>query len=304
MVLAAALGLALGAGAAILRNIYNRSVEDPDALEAQFGLPVYVALPASRQQKDLDRKKRVDARRPAVLALTAPHDVTVEALRSLRTSLHVARARTKDKTLLITSPAMGAGKSFVSANLATVFATAGRRVLLMDADMRTGELHKNFGIMPGFGLSDILAGTAPGPRDVIYETTVEGLSLLPAGSVPPNPAELLHTQRFQRFLGYLGEHYDEIIIDSPPVLPVTDAALIGHIVGTTLLVVRDGVTTTAEIDEAVKRLSQAGANLSGVVFNGRRRAPAGYGYGYGYGAYGPRYPAPDSARTVNADAAS
>jgi len=294
-----ALGLAAGGAIVLLRNLYNKRVEDPDALETQFGLPVYVALPASRNQKPLERKKRVDARYPAVLALSAPFDVTVEALRSLRTSLHVAQANVKNKALLVTSPTMGAGKTFVSSNLATVLATAGKSVLLVDADMRTGTLHRTFGVVPAYGLSNVLAGTAPGPRQAIYGTAVEGLSLLPAGPVPPNPAELLYTQRFQRFVAYLIANYDQVIIDSPPVLPVTDAALISHVVGTTLMVVRDGVTTMAEIDESIKRLNQAGANLRGVVFNARRKSPAAYGYGYG--AYGSAYPATSGTRTVDAD---
>lgn len=281
LVVAVALALILATATAVVRKIRNGSVEDPDALEAQFGLPVYTAVPASRHQRTLTRRKRVEAANPAVLAFAEPHDVAIEALRSLRTSLHVARANVQNKGLLITSPSMGAGKSFVSANLATVFAAAGKRVLLIDADMRTGALDAAFGMPPGWGLSDILSGVASGPRHVIFETAVDGLSLLPAGSVPPNPAELLIGNRFERLFEYLSEQFDEVIIDSPPVLAVTDAAVISHVVGTTVLVVKDGSTSVPEVDESVKRLEQAGANLRGVVFNGQRKSPPGYGYGYG-----------------------
>lgn len=281
------LGLLTALGTVFLRQLLNRGVEDPESIE-RLGLPVYVSIPFS----DMQRKSHVRLRhrhasnRQRLLALNAPEDMATEALRGLRTSLHFARFETKDNVLMISSPSPGAGKSFIAANLAVVMAQAGQRVLLIDADMRKGVLHKIMGHRPEGGLSEAISGQTEGEQILRPVDGMNQLYFIPRGKVPPNPSELLMNPRFTAILDALKPRFDLIIIDTPPILAVTDAAVIGHHVGTTLMVVRFGINQSREIALAKHRLEQSGVPIKGAIFNLVEKRSAGY-YAYAYSAYAP-----------------
>lgn len=183
---------------------------------------------------------------------------------------------------MITGPAPGAGKTFVAANLATILADTGKRVLVIDADMRKGRLHALFGLPRDGGLSELIAGS----RDidsVIHATGVKNLDMISTGERPPNPAELLLHEKFAGFLQQVSSTYDHIVIDTPPVLAVTDAAIVGRLAGATLMVLKDGQHPLREIEQSIKRLKLAGVNLRGAVFNAISRISARRGFGRYYG---------------------
>jgi tyrosine-protein kinase Etk/Wzc len=173
------------------------------------------------------------------------------------------------------------GKSFVSINLGAVHASAGRRILLIDADLRKGMLHRYVGIDREPGLAELVSTTAT-LEEVIRPTAIEGLDLITTGKLPPNPSELLLHERFAGHLEKLSQDYNQIIIDCAPVLAVTDAAIVGRLAGTTLLVVKAGTHPMREIEQSIKRLKQAGINLRGLLFNDVQFASKRY---YSYGKY-------------------
>jgi len=174
----------------------------------------------------------------------------------------------------------------VSVNLAAVLSSNDKKVLLIDGDLRRGHLHEYLGIKRENGLSDFVGGEIA-IGEALHETTIPGLTLIPTGTIPPNPSELLLHKRFANCLSVLSSRYDHIIIDSPPVLAFTDAAIIGQMVGATLMVLKSGEHPMREIEQAVKRLQQADVNLRGILFNdihteSRRYGPGKYNYQYVY----------------------
>ncbi|MDQ2695648.1 MAG: polysaccharide biosynthesis tyrosine autokinase [Pseudomonadota bacterium] len=273
------LGLFLGVIAAFIRRSLRSGVDDPDLVEKHLGLPVYATIPHSRQQHKLARRLRSKNAQHSVLAEIDPDDMAVESLRSLRTTLHFALLEAKNNIIMITGPSPGVGKSFVSANLGAVLASAGKRVLLIDADLRKGYLNQYLGLTDrNEGLSDLISGTAA-MEAAVHATDIAGLDIIPTGSIPPNPSELLLHERFTACLNYLAKTYDHVLIDSPPVLAVTDAAIIGRQAGAALLVVKAGFHPLREIEQSVKRLRQAGVNLRGLLFNDIEITSRRYGYG-------------------------
>ncbi|MEO5830552.1 MAG: polysaccharide biosynthesis tyrosine autokinase [Rhodanobacter sp.] len=276
----------LAIGLVFLRQLLNRGVEDPAAIE-RLGLPVYVSIPRSEVQRETSlRMRHRHANRQNLLALSAPADMATEALRSLRTSLHFARLEAKNNLLLISSSRPGVGKSFVAANLAAVSAEAGQRVLLIDADMRKGSLHKVIGGKAEVGLSELISGQADLPQVLRNVDGISSLFFIPRGKIPPNPSELLMHARFTALLESLKPRFDLIIIDTPPILAVTDAAVIGHHVGTSLLVVQFGVNQPREVALAKQRFEQNGVAIKGAIFNLVEKRSAGH-YAYAYYAYAP-----------------
>lgn len=269
------------------RQLLSRGVEDPVAIE-RLGLPVYVSIPMSDTQRKsgLRLSRSHTSSHQHLLALKAPADMATEALRSLRTSLHFARLETKNNVLMISSPSPGAGKSFIASNLAVVMAQAGQRVLLIDADMRKGSLHKMIGGRAEHGLSELISGQLETPQAIRPVNGVNQLFFIARGKVPPNPSELLMHANFAALLEKVKSRYDLIIIDTPPVLAVTDAAVIGHHVGTSLMVVRFGINQAREIALAKQRLEQNGVPIKGAIFNLVEKRAAGY-YAYAYYAYAP-----------------
>lgn len=287
VVLATLLGGMLAVGLVLLRGLLRRGVENPEQIE-KAGLPVYATVPRSDEQDKLVRKvkhkrdRKASAVATAVLAEKAPADNAVEALRGLRTSLHFAMLEASDNRLVITGSSPGVGKSFISVNLAAVCAQAGQRVLVVDADMRKGHIHHAFGGRSQNGLSELLAGKI-GLEEAVRHSKVEGLDYLARGEAPPNPSELLMNARFSAFLEQASREYDLVVIDTPPVLAVTDAAIVGRQCGTTLMVARFETNPVKELQAAMRRLESGGTLVKGAVLNAMEcKAAAYYGYGYYY----------------------
>ncbi|MGQ0658366.1 MAG: polysaccharide biosynthesis tyrosine autokinase [Chromatiales bacterium] len=284
LTIAVILGILLGVGLAFFRKALHSGIEDPDIIEQRLGLPIYATVPRSVEQKKVMRRALRKEQTQAVLASVNPEDLAIESLRSLRTLLHFAVAGANNNVIMITGSVPAVGKSFVSANLGVVLATAGKRVLLIDGDLRKGCINDFFGIDRKQGLSDFIAGDIE-TEQLVRKTNTDGLNVIPTGTLPPNPSELLLHERFASVLETLSSQYDYVIVDSSPILAVTDPAIIGSLAGVTLLVVKAGEHPLREIEEAAKRLRQAGANLCGVVFNNIdiSRSREGYGkYGYTY----------------------
>ncbi|EPM48225.1 polysaccharide biosynthesis tyrosine autokinase [Pseudomonas syringae] len=280
-----------------VRQAFYRGVESAEVIE-NLGMPVYASLPYSRQQERLERrgkstpgeerhgKDNQAAQVSRLLSITAPSELAIESLRSLRTSLHFAMLEARNNVLMISSPTPGAGKSFVSSNLAAIIAQTGKRVLLIDADMRKGYLHRLFGLQPKHGLSDTLAARLR-CTEVINQTRIRHLDFISCGFAAPNPSELLMHDNFHKMLAELSPLYDLILVDTPPILAVTDATLVGRQAGTCLLVARFGMTTVKEIEACKRRLGQNGILIKGAIFNAvvRKATTSDYdcaAYGYNY----------------------
>lgn len=282
VVLATLLGGMLSVAFVLLKAALHRGVENPEDIE-QIGLSVYASIPKSALQSDFvakQNKKRKHSQAGMILAESNPADLSIEALRGLRTSLHFAMLEAKNNVLMISGPAPGIGKSFVSINFAAVVAKTGQKVLLVDADMRKGHLQQSFELQAENGLSDYLSGRI-NHAQAIKHTQVDNLDIITRGQVPPNPSELLMHQRFKQLVEWASEHYDFVIIDTPPILAVTDPSIVGAHVGTTLMVARFGQNTAKEIDVARNRFEQSGIEVKGVIFNAvEKKASSSYGYGY------------------------
>ncbi|MEZ9181111.1 polysaccharide biosynthesis tyrosine autokinase [Vibrio cyclitrophicus] len=288
VVLATLLGGMLSVAFVLVKAAFHRGVESPDQIE-QIGLPVYAAVPKSDLQIELTNrfksKKKQTKGTQALLAESNPADLSVEALRGLRTSLHFAMLEAKNNVLMISGPAPGIGKSFISTNFAAVAAKTGQKVLLIDADMRKGYLQQSFGVNWDNGLSDVLSGKQEFAQS-IKATPVENLDIITRGQVPPNPSELLMHPRFAELMEWASKEYDLVIVDTPPVLAVTDPSIVGAFAGTTLMVARYGQNTIKEIDVARHRFEQSGIEVKGVIFNAiEKKASSSYGYGYYNYAY-------------------
>lgn len=286
VVLATLLGGMLAVAFVLVKAAFHRGVESLDEIEA-LGLPVYASVPKSDQQGKLSLRSKNRKRKQAqsLLAEVNPADLSIEALRALRTSLHFAMMEAKNNIVMISGPAPGVGKSFVSTNFAAVAAKTGQRVLLIDGDLRKGYLQKPFNLEWGNGLSELLSGKLS-HEDVVKKTQIDNLDIITRGQVPPNPSELLMHPRFSELVERVSKEYDLVIIDTPPVLAVTDPSIVGAHAGTTLMVARFGQNTVKEIDVAYHRFEQAGIDVKGVVFNAiEKKASSSYGYGYYNYAY-------------------
>jgi tyrosine-protein kinase Etk/Wzc len=260
----------------------NRGIEDPAVIE-KIGLPVYATIPVSLREQALHGKRTRGSSKQHLLVLDAPADLATEALRSLRTSLHFARLEAKNNVLMISGSSPDVGKTFVSANLASVVAQSNQRVLLIDGDMRMGSLHRVVGGKAEVGLSELISGQIDLVEAVRQIGPLENLHFIARGKIPPNPSELLMNARFSALLDHFKQMFDLIIIDTPPILAVTDAAIIGHHAGTALLVVRFGVNQAREVALARQRFEQNKVPLKGAIFNAVERRSSGY---YSYAYYG------------------
>lgn len=287
VVLATLLGGLLAVAIALLRAAFHRGVENPDDIEA-IGLPVYASIPMSDWQVELDKKiqnKKIKTVNETLLTVSNPADLSVEALRSLRTSLHFAMMEAKNNILMISGPSPSIGKSFVSANMGAVVAKAGQRVLVIDADMRKGRMERQMASTHKLGLSDYLSGQMK-IEDIIKEPGVDNLHYISRGDVPPNPSELLLHPRFQALMEWTSANYDMVIIDTPPILAVTDAAIVGAHAGATFMVGRFGQNAVKEIEVAKQRFEKNGIEVKGFILNAVvRKASSYYGGNYGYYNY-------------------
>lgn len=223
-----------------------------------------------------------------VQLITAAHpkNPIAEQFRTLRTNINFMAIDHPIKTLALTSANISEGKSTVTGNLAVVWAQNGQRVLLVDADLRRPTLHRTFDLDNREGLTTILTSQAKtiDLNQIIQSSGIDNLSLLPSGPTPPNPAELLNSQRMKDFLAAVKDIYDMVIIDVPPMLKVTDTQIIAHNLDAVVLVVKQGQTEKLGAKRAVELLKLAHANLLGYVMNDVvADSDSGYGYGYGYG---------------------
>lgn len=282
------LGLFASIGLILLRVLLRRGIESPEQLE-DMGITVYANVPISEAL--VEKNRRTGARKKqessALLAVENPADLAIEAIRGLRTSLHFAMLEAKNNVLMISGASPNAGKTFISSNLAAVIAQTGQKVLFIDADMRKGYAHKLFGSAKVEGLSDILSGKND-LESVVAKVTDAGFDYVSRGNIPPNPAELLMHPRFEDFLKKVSELYDLVIVDTPPILAVTDAAITGRLAGTTLLIARFEEDTAKEISVSMRRFEQSGVTVKGCILNGIVRKASSY-YGYGYSHYGYSY---------------
>jgi tyrosine-protein kinase Etk/Wzc len=286
LLLSILLGGFVGVAVAFARKALHAGVEDPDLIEKHINVPVYATVVHSKQQAYIYKALQSKEKRRAILAVDSPNDSAIESLRNLRTALHFGMMNVKNNCIMIAGPSPSVGKSFVSVNLAAVLASNDKKVLLIDGDLRKGHLHKYLGLPRSNGLSEFISGEIPIGK-ALHQTTIPGLTLVPTGELPPNPAELLLHQRFANCLSVLTPRFDHIIIDSPPILAVTDAAIIGQMVGGTLMVLKSGEHPMREIEQAAKRLQQADVNLRGIVFNdvdmkSQRYGAGRYSYQYSY----------------------
>jgi len=275
------LGLICGTGFVFLRRNMFKGIDDPDHIERTFHLPVYGLVPLSAEQALLETAfQRGGERLRSVLANARPKDVTIESLRSLRTAMQFTVMDAKNRIVMLTGPMAGVGKSFLTVNLAVLLASSGKRVLMIDGDMRRGVLERYVGGAQDNGLSELLSGQIS-LEEAIRASNVEGLSFISCGRRPPNPSELLMSPRLPQYLDGLAKRYDVILIDTPPVLAVTDASIIGAYAGSTFFVMRSGVHNESEISESLKRLRAAGVHVQGGIFNGMpARSRGGYARGY------------------------
>jgi tyrosine-protein kinase Etk/Wzc len=277
-------GLVIGIVAAFMKKSLYGGVERADEIERVIGVPVFAIVPRSGLQRRLQRNVLMRRQGLHVLAEQSPQDIAVEGVRSLRTTLQLSVDQARNNIVMLTGSRPDAGKSFLSVNLAALVASAGKRVLVIDGDMRRGEVHSHFGLRHQPGLSDVLRGADP--ASVIQHEVLPGLDVLTKGMLPTHPSELLMSERFRDLLDGLSRRYDLVIIDTPPVLAVTDSTVIGKYAGTTLLVVRYARHPIAEISEAAKRLETGGVTLKGVLLTDVPPAMPMLGGSYNGGYYG------------------
>lgn len=270
----------IGVLIALLKNILRTGIKDSAQIENELDLPVYATVPRSPVQETrmqiLKKKKSIP-----VLAVKNSDDIAIESLRSIRTTIHFALANAKNNVIAIAGPAPEVGKSFISTNLATIFAQSDKRILLIDADLRRGYLHKYFNQETAPGLAEYLNGLNDLPQ-TIHSSQVANLDIMTRGKSPANPAELLGSSKFKEMLEKLSDMYDYILIDTPPVLAVTDGIIVSQYAGVNLIVARYAKTQIKELELTVNRFEQAGSKVNGFILNDIQRGSNSYGYGYNY----------------------
>ncbi|MCE2871253.1 MAG: polysaccharide biosynthesis tyrosine autokinase [Oxalobacteraceae bacterium] len=277
------LGIALGVFAAFIRRSLQTVLIEPAQAEKLFGVPVYASIPHSKEQQQLTAQTS-ELKQLPVLARIASTDPAIESLRNFRSALQFCLSQSRNNTVLITGPTEGLGKSFVSVNLACIVAASGKRVLLIDGDLRDGHLHRYFNRARTKGLADILTGTES--RSCVAVNVIENLDFLSTGHLPPNPSEMLLRPELAQCLSGFSASYDMILIDAAPLLLVADSLIIGAHAGSIFLTTRSGVTRPGDIAESLKRLARAGLTPKGLLFNDIM--PRSGHYSYHYGSYGAR----------------
>ena len=279
LILSVFLGGFLGTLLALLRNMLRSGIKDSNQIENELDLPVYATVPHSPVQES--HIKTLKKNLP-ILAVKHSDDIAIESLRSMRTAIHFALSSAKNNIIMISGPAPELGKSFITINLATILAQSDKRVLLIDADLRRSYMHKYFNYDPKPGLTEYLNGQQE-LGNIVRSTEVENLSVISRGKSPTNPSELLSTQKFADMLTHLSSQFDHILIDTPPVLAVTDGIIISQYAGVNLVVARYAKTQMKELELTVNRFEQAGVKVNGFILNDiQRTAGSGYGYNYAY----------------------
>jgi capsular exopolysaccharide synthesis family protein len=271
-----AIGLVVGLMAAMLQDWMDQRLRSVDEIRSTLDIPVLGVIPhILGKQQPQERGQEV---------YLHPRSNVAEAYRTVRTAIFFGVPDAKSKTLLVTSPSPGDGKTTLASNLAIAIAQSGRRVLLIDADTRKPMIHRIFKLSDEVGLASVLLGKSTAEQ-AIQQTGMEGLSILPCGPIPPNPSEMLNSQAFMDMVNALCTQYDQLVIDSPPVEPVTDARILAASCDVTVLVLRADKSTRRPSAHARDALLGVGANLLGAVVNDVPRGQGGYAYYNGQGYY-------------------
>lgn len=281
IILSIFLGGFLGTLLALLRNMMRSGIKDSAQIERELDLPVYATVPRSPLQESrvnlLKKKKSIP-----ILAVKDSSDIAIESLRSMRTAIHFALSNAKNNIIALSGPGPEIGKSFITTNLATILAQSGSRVLVIDGDLRRGYLNKYFNKEVQPGLSELL-NHQNSYEDVVQNSQVDNLFFVTRGKSPVNPSELLSTDKFKVFLEQASASFDYVLIDTPPILAVTDGIIIAQYAGVNLLIARHGKTQIKELEITVTRFEQANVKVNGVILNDVQKGPGnGYGYGYNY----------------------
>jgi tyrosine-protein kinase Etk/Wzc len=280
LILAIFLGGFLGTLLALLRNMMRSGIKDADQIENELDLPVYATVPRSPIQESriklLKKKKHIP-----ILAIKNSDDIAIESLRSMRTAIHFALSKAKNNIIMISGPAPEVGKSFISANLAVILAQSNKRVLIIDGDMRRGYLHKYFNHDNQSGLAEYL-NSQQTLESIVKSTDVPHLDVITRGKSPVNPSELLSSAKFSELLEQISPRYDHVIIDTPPVLAVTDGIIISQYAGVNLVIARYAKSQIKELELTVNHFEQVNVKVNGFILNDIQRGSGAYGYGYGY----------------------
>ncbi|WP_201582609.1 polysaccharide biosynthesis tyrosine autokinase [Psychrobacter jeotgali] len=286
--LATLIGTMLGMLLVLIRGLFRKTVKDPERLEAKTGVPVVATIPRSPLLTRLNKNKKSSSR---LLAQADSNSLSYEAIKSLRTNLmfsmpKVGKAGKRAKVILITGESPGVGKSFISSNLSEVFSQLDKKVLIIDADMRLGELHKVFNMTQDNGLADYFIQETDSIVDIVHPTSLDNVDFIPRGQHPRNPTSLLSGGKFNILMAELSDHYDYIIIDSPPVLAASDAMILSQFADQVLMVTRYDTSVEGQLVYAVNQLGKANVEVDGIVLNDVQQGiMSKYSYHYNY-AYG------------------
>lgn len=288
MLISAFLGIFAGLGLAYVVDAADRRFRSPDEIRSDFGVPVVGHIPVIPVDPKAAKAKPVLGElSPALRVYHHPRGRIAEAYRAVRTALYFSNRAGGHKVIQVTSPSPGDGKSTLSANLAVAIAQSGKKVLLIDCDLRRPRIHRLFGMDADVGMTSVLQGDVE-LDDAIVATSIENLYLLPCGPKPDNPSEMLTSRQFEELLDVLRERYDQVIVDTPPALVVTDPLNVSARVDGVLLVLRLTKSARQSGRRAIEALDAVGGRVVGVVVNGFGSGKGGYG-GYGHGKYGYGY---------------
>ena len=285
------IGLGLGVGYAFAREFLDSTIKAVETLERK-GLTVLGIIPDMQNEKEFRIKRQ--AKRPSkggtefrrrLITYEDPKSPISESYRSLRTNVNYASSDKRIKSLLISSPQPGEGKSTTTANLAIAFAQLRRRTLLIDADLRKPVQHNVFDLPRGPGLAEFLIGEIEDINDIINPTKIKDLFLITAGGLPPNPSELLGSDRMSKLVDKLEHEWDMVLFDSPPIVAVTDASMISGEIDAVAIVVKAGQTEKSAVDRALDTISNVKAPMIGVILNGASQQSLGGKYSYYYSYY-------------------
>ena len=292
------LGLTSGIGLAFVLEGMDNTVRTPEQAQLISGLPSLGLIPMGSKSSVEGGMKRAlvlngakDGKEAVeLITQSRPQSQMAESYRALRTSLLLTSLGAPPKTILITSALPREGKTTTSINTAIVLAQKGTRVLLIDADLRRPSIHKTLGLGVRVGLSNVLTGGATVQQATVRSSLMPNLYILPAGTPPPNPAELMASTQMVDLLAELREQYDHVVVDTPPTLSVTDAVVISTKADAVVLVIRSSQTTKPALRRARDILTQVNARVAGVLLNAVNLDSADYYYYYEYqGKYGQRY---------------
>lgn len=295
LLLALVLGTMLGIMIVLFKNLFKNVVKDPNRIEAKMGVPVIATIPRSKALHRLSKSNRATNR---LLSYSDHDSLSYEAIKSLRTYLMLgmpkqgkpstvgAEAIVPAHVILITGESPNVGKSFICANLAEVFAQLDKKILVIDADMRLGNLHSIFGVEQTRGLADYFTQPQEEVADITHVTTVDNVDFIPRGAQTNNPSALLASDHFEALIAQLRMHYDYIIIDSPPVLAASDAVILSKHADTVLMVTRYDNSLEGQLAYAIKQMNKAQVHVDGIVLNDVRQGvmdKQNYYYSYAYG---------------------